>query len=139
MSSFFDELAQFLEDGDATFVFTNETGRNTFVGVLPPEPNDCISIVGLPGTNIMAQRDVKELHFPRYQIIVRSTDYEAGAAMLEKARVVLHGVIGQSLTTWHLMRSHAEQEGGPIGEDDQGRFEFSCNFIAEYYQIPEAP
>ncbi len=137
--SFFEELASYLEDQDATFVFDTEAGRNTFVGVLPPEPDTCISFVGLPGTNIMAQRDVKGLHFPRYQIITRSKDFEEAAELFEKARAVLHGVIAKNIGEYRLMRSHAEQEGGPIGEDDQGRFEYSCNFIAEYYKIPETP
>lgn len=137
MSSFYDEIATKLDTDNADLISTNEAGRNVFTGVLPAEPNTCVAIFGLPGTNIMAQRDVAELQFPRFQIVTRSNDYEEAGDLLQQVRESLHGLIGYALPTWKILRCHAEQEGGPIGEDKEGRFEFSINFMAEHYKIPE--
>ncbi len=139
MSSFYDELATKL-DSDGVGTFTDDAGRDIYAGVFPAAPDDCLAILGLPGANVTAQRDVPGLNFPRFQVVVRNKDFELGAAKLDAVRTSLHGIIGQDLTNWHIMRCHVEQEGGPIGEDDQGRYEFSINFTAEYYAItPVAP
>jgi len=138
MSSFYDELASKL-DADGVGVFDVETDRNIFAGVLPATPDKAVAILGLPGANLTAQRDIKDLNFPRFQVVTRDKDFEVAADLLVKVRNSLHGLIGVNLTSWHIMRCHAEQEGGPIGEDDDGRYEFSINFTAEYYSIPEAP
>lgn len=136
MSSFHDELASKLAGDVEALEFDNEDGRNVFVGELPATPDTCVAIFGLPGENIMDQRDIPELTFPRFQLITRSADYEEAAALLFEARKSLHGLIGYNLPSWHIMRNHAEQEGGPLGQDAQGRFEFSINFTAEYYAKP---
>lgn len=136
MTSFYDELASHLENLDNTFIYASNTDRNVFTGVLPQSPDDCVAFFGLPGTNLTAQRDIPDLHFPRIQVLCRSVDYETGSDYLERVRAALHGIIAQDLTEWHIMRLHAEQEGGPIGQDDQGRFEFSITFMGEYYKIP---
>lgn len=139
MSSFLDELCSYLDTQDAAFIFDNATGRNTFCGVYPDTPSDLTALLGMVGSNITASRDVKELTFPRFQLVVRDSNYEEGSARYELARSILHGLIGVELSTIKVLRCHAEQEGGPIGQDDQGRFEFAGNFVAEYYVIPEAP
>jgi len=137
MSSFLDELCAYLEDQDASFVFNTDAGRNTFAGTYPDSPANLTALIGTTGSNIQAQRDVKELTFPRFQLVVRDEDYETAATKFEAARGILHGIIGVTLTTKTLLRCHAEQEGGPIGQDKEGRYEFVGNFNAEYYITPE--
>jgi hypothetical protein len=135
MSSFYDEIATKLDTDVAALIFTAETGRNVFLGVLPADPDTCVALFGLPGTNIMDQRDVPGLQFPRFQFITRSADYEEAATLLQSIRSSLHGLIGYNTSHYRIMRCHAEQEGGPLGQDDQGRFEFSINFMAEYHVL----
>jgi len=139
MSSILDELCSYLDAQNAAFIFDTATGRNTFCGTYPDEPHDLTALLGMVGSNVTAQRDVKELTFPRFQLVVRDQDYEQGAIRYRLARSILHGMIGVELSTLKVLRCHAEQEGGPIGQDDQGRYEFAGNFVAEYYEIPEAP
>lgn len=118
------------------------------IAVQPADINNCISLFGLTGTNLGAQRDVPGLQFPRFQAVIRNVDYNDAADAHQAVRSALHGKIGLILpvgvnvaTTPYIrvMRCHAEQEGGPIGQDGQGRFEFSINFIAEYHHYDATP
>ena len=118
------------------------------IAIQPPDVNNCISLFGLTGINIAAQRDVPGLQFPRFQAIVRNVDYNDAADKFQGLRTALHGKIGLILPVGvntavdpyiRVMRCHAEQEGGPIGQDPQGRFEFSINFIAEYHHYDPTP
>lgn len=133
MSSFFDELLSYADSQKASIVFDNATGRNTFLGELPATPDDCIALIGLVGTTLNAARDVPGLQFPRFQIITRSKDFETAASLLQDVREALHGLIGHDLTDYRVLRCHAEQDGGPLGQDEQGRYEFGINMIAEYH------
>lgn len=120
----------------------------TFSNKQPSDPNDCLSVFGLPGTFIGDQRDIPDLRFPRFQVVTRATDYNTASVQLSAARTALHGKIGLILPHGvntatdpyiRIMRMHAESEGGPLGEDDKGRAEFSCNFIVEYHTYDPAP
>lgn len=113
-----------------------------FVNKQPGEPDDCIALFGLLGTFIGEQRDVAELKFPRFQLVTRAVDYNDASDQFEAARTALHGKIGLILPHGvntatdpyiRIMRMHVESEGGPLGEDDKGRSEFSCNFVVEYH------
>jgi hypothetical protein len=132
MSDFFDDLASYMAT-NGIGIYATESGRNIFVNQHPPDPTDCVSIVGLPGTNLDTSRDVPGLQFPRYQVIVRAAEYMDASQKFQDVRTLLHGMIGVSLDNYRVLRNHAEQEGGPIGQDGLGRHEFSCNFIAEYH------
>lgn len=119
------------------------TSGSIFVNKHPADPDNCITLMGSTGTNLTSSRDVAGLQFPRFQVVVRNTDYNDASDALDAVRNALHGMIGEILpagvnvaTTPYIrvMRCHAEQDGGPIGEDEQGRTEFSINFIAEYHK-----
>lgn len=130
MADFYDEVATHL-DGQGIGTYTSSSGRNIFTGHHPSSPDNCVSILGLLGTTIGSSREVASLQFPRFQVVVRNKDYDLGAAKLQAVRTALHGKYGLILPNWRVLRCHADQEGGPIGKDDQGRFEFSINFAAE--------
>lgn len=130
---FLNLLADYLEANSITPVKT---------GVYPADPDDCIALLGLTGANIGAQRDVSDLRFPRFQVIVRNADYEDAHNVFSAVRELLHGKVGLTLPTSatgapyvRIMRLFADQEGGPIGQDDNGRYEFSINFSAEIYYV----
>lgn len=136
MASFFDELATYLDNENAGIIFTNDSGRNTFINELPPDdPDTCVAILGLPGTTVGQSRDVPGLKFPRIQIITRSKVFETADGLMTNVRDTLHGMIGVNLSSYRVLRCHAEQDGGPIGQDKQGRHEFSINLIAEYHAL----
>lgn len=139
---FTDELANYLD-----YLNIGTAGTDIFVNKQPSDVDNCVCLFGLPGTTLQSGRDVPGLQFPRFQVVVRNTDYNDGADKLQAVRTALHGLIGKLLPVTavpatdpyiRVMRCHAEQEGGPIGEDDKGRAEFSINFIAEYHHYEAA-
>lgn len=135
MASFLEEMATYLDEQNAELIYTLEASRNVFKGVLPPDPDTCVALIGASPQTLGQNRDVAELQFPKFQVITRSDDYEEAADLMALVRATFHGKIGLSLTSYRVLRCHAEQEGGPIGQDDQGRHEFSCNFIAEHHAL----
>lgn len=126
MADFVNELADYLAGQGVGTVATD-----IFIGKLPATPDNCVALFGLPGQVIGDAREVASLHFPRVQAIIRNESYDLASNKMEAVRTALHNKYGLDWTSWRVMRMHAEQEGGPIGQDDQGRFEFSINFVAE--------
>lgn len=129
MGDFYNEIGDYLANATAPDLGTVAT--DIFIAELPATPNDCIAVFGLPGQIMGDQREVASLQFPRFQVIVRNENYEAGSAKLQDVRTKLHGLYGVDVGSYRVLRCHAEQEGGPIGSDDQNRYEFSINFVAE--------
>lgn len=125
MSDFLDELSEYLE-GESVGITTP-----IYVGTLPSDVDDCIALYQLPGTNIGVSRDVKDLCFPRIQAMVRNKEYANAESDLRAVRNALHGQINLALTSWKVLRLHAESEGGFLGKDENGRTEFSINFNSE--------
>lgn len=134
MADFLNELASYLED-QGVGTYDADAGRNIFTGEHPADPDNCVSLIGLPSGSLGQSRDIPELQFPRFQAIVRNASYDTGSTKLQAVRTALHGKLEDDLglTSWRVLRLHADQEGGPIGDDGQGRFEFSINFSAEVH------
>lgn len=126
MADFIDEIGDYLATAGVGTVATN-----IFIGELPPDPDNCVALFGLPGQVIGDQREVPSLQFPRVQALIRNKSYDLASDKMQAVRTALHGKYGLLLPNWRVLRIHAEQEGGPIGTDDQDRFEFSINFVAE--------
>jgi len=110
----------------------NASGANVniFAGKYPDDPDNIVAVLGLEG-GFLPNSNVKQLVFPRFQVLIRNTDYATGAAKLKEVRQILHVLIGATFTNFHVLHCHAYQEGGPIGQDDKDRFEWSINFYAE--------
>lgn len=130
MADFINEIADYMADGSVS-PDIGTVATDIFIGELPPDPDNCVALFGLPGQVIGDQREVASLQFPRFQVIVRNKSYDLASAKMQDVRTKLHNKYGLDLPTWRVLRLHAEQEGGPIGSDDQNRFEFSINFVAE--------
>ena len=126
MNDFLNELADYLEDQTVGTVATD-----IFIGEVPGSPNALVCLLGLPGAGLTASRDVAALQFPRFQAYVRAVSYDDASDKFQAVRTALHGLLGHALPHWRILRCFAESEGGPIGSDEQGRFEFSINFAAE--------
>jgi hypothetical protein len=131
MASFLDEIADYLADA-TTAPDIGTVGTDIFVNKLPTSPDNCVAILGLTGPLLASSnRHISSLVFPRFQVFIRNKDDALGAAKLADVRTKLHAKYGVLLPNWRIMNCHAEQEGGPIGTDEQDRSEFSINFIAE--------
>lgn len=68
---------------------------------------------------------------PRFQIIIRSVDYETGKAKLDAIFAALHkphlnGALVSGGTYFYYI--HADSSGGWIGRNDNDKDEFSINF-----------
>lgn len=130
MADFLDEVASYLED-EGVGVFDSSTGRNIFVGEIPESPVNCVVLLGIAGPTISDQRQIRSLQFPRFQAYIRNSGYQAGSDKLQAVRNALHALYGEILPNWRVLACHADQEGGPIGKDKLGRYDFSINFLAE--------
>lgn len=131
MADFLSQLADYLESQGLGYA-TEQPGNpvDIFVGKQPATPDNCISILGNLGAR-QPDANIAELMYPRFQILVRNTDYLTGSAKLHDVRTALHDKIALSLTNYFIYFIRADQEGFPIGEDEQGRPEFSINFSSE--------
>lgn len=128
MADFVDDVAVYL----AAQGIGNATGAsvNIFAGKYPDDPDNIVAVLGLEGGQL-PNSTIPDLIFPRFQILVRNTDYDTGAAKLKAVRDALHVKIGISTTNFKVLRCHCQQEGAPIGQDEKDRYEWSINFYAE--------
>lgn len=128
MADFLSDVAEYL--ADQGLGFSSGPDISIFVGKHPSDPNNCVSILGLLGGET-PDPHIRDFIYPRFQIVVRNDDYETGATKYLAVRNALHARIGLTFDNFHVLRCHAIGDGGSIGEDDQGRAEFACNFTAQ--------
>jgi hypothetical protein len=130
-ASFLDQLATYLEQQGIGYA-TAQAGHpvDIFVGKQPADPDNCVTLIGEPGIR-NPDVSIPDLTFPRFQVLVRNTDYVAGDTKLRDCRTALHDKIALSLQNFFCYYISADQEGFPIGEDDKGRPEFSIHFASE--------
>lgn len=130
--NFYKELCTYIESENANL-------STLVTGFLPASPDNCIAMIGNASQTIGDQRDVPGLMFPRFQLIIRNTDFDLAEQEMYALRDILHGIINLALPVVtpeiRILRIHADQEGAPIGQDAQGRFEFSINFSCEINAI----
>lgn len=136
MADFLVEIADYAASLGIGTVATTSNNGDIFNEEVPGSPDNVICFIGQPGPLIGDQRSVAKLTFPRFQVYVRNVSYPNGSTKLKAVRDALHGLNGVALPSWKILRCHAEQEGGPIGSDEQNRFEFTVNFVAEIHDQP---
>ncbi len=124
---FLDELADYLEVSGVA------PGASIKVNKLVDSPDKMVALLGIAGTTLSINRDIPDLRFPRFQVICRDVEYADASSLHKRVRDALHGKVGLLLPHYRVLRIHAEQDGGPIGEDDKGRAEFSINFNTEFH------
>jgi hypothetical protein len=130
MADFLDEVASYLED-EGVGVFDTDSGRNIFVGEVPESPVNLVALLGATGVTLGDAKQIKTLNFPRFQAYIRNASYSDGSTKLLQVRTALHALYGEILPNYRVLACHADQEGGPLGKDPQGRYEFTINFTAE--------
>lgn len=126
MSDFLDDIGEYLAGNG---IGQTTTPSDIFIGVWPADPNSCVGVFGLPGDQ--PSSDIADFIYPRFQILVRDPDYDTASAKVAAIRALLHVKIGLQLDNFYVLRCHAAQEGQPIGEDSNGRSEFSINFRSQ--------
>ena len=128
---FLAQLADYLDnEGIGNSGVTSASNVNIFVGHYPNDPDNCIALLGLIG---QTKPDVyiAGFEYPRFQVIVRNTNYNTGAGKLRAIRNALHDKLNVTTSNFIALYIQAEQDGFPLGEDGSGRFEFSINFSAQ--------
>jgi hypothetical protein len=127
-----DFLSQ-LADHLASHGVGNSTGSsvNIFVGSYPDDPDNMIALVGQIGSD-MPNKNIRDFEYPRFQVVVRNTDFETGSGKLREVRELLHDQLAVELVNFYVLRIQAQQDGYPIGRDEKGRYEFSINFTAQH-------
>ena len=127
-----DEVAKFLDAAGLVTYVPNDTGGDCFVDRLPDEPDAAVMIRGTGGP----EGDLKFAYDnPTFQVWVRDpagrlTAYNRARSIYE----ALHGLWSVELTpggTWVVSCRGIQSEPAPMGQDANGREEFSLNFQME--------
>lgn len=123
--SLIDDIATYLEDNGIGTV-----GSTIFKSWLP-DNNQNVSMVVLDTGGPTPDIDLTSLKTPTFQIMIRSNTYSAGKSKLDSIRSLLHGVIETQVENTYILYMHAQSEGGHIGRNENGKDEFSINFICK--------
>lgn len=122
---FINDLAQYLVDEEL-----GTLGTDIFKSHQPNSPANCITVIETGGVRPPIDLPSRR---PTFQVLVRNSDYTAGAQKLLDVRNALHNKYGITLVNGGGNYCHsinAQSEGGHIGKDDAGNDEFSINFVA---------
>ncbi len=128
MSDFVDDVAVYL--GTQGIGNTSGASVNVFAGKYPDTPDNIVAVLGLEGGQ-QPNSNVREFIYPRFQVVIRNTDYDTGASKFQAVRTALHVLIGADFAHHKVLRCHVQSDGGPIGQDDKDRYEWSINFYAQ--------
>jgi hypothetical protein len=116
-----DDITDYLD----TQLPTYTVGTNLFETFMPDKPDNCIMIKQTAGTVPNAYLPTHEYTF---QVLIRNTDYEAGATVTAAVRAALHQHENFTQGNTYFYFVLLTGEGGNIGRDESGREVFSLNF-----------
>lgn len=123
-----EELATYLDAESTRF----QLGSNWFINWLPSEPGTAASITetgGLPPAHTFGG-DLPKYENQRVQVMCRSTSSTRARANMNDAWFQLQEVANESLSSRSWLRASAVQSPFSLGQDEQGRWLFACNFEA---------
>ncbi|MDP3983985.1 MAG: minor capsid protein [Acidimicrobiia bacterium] len=126
------EIAQYLaaQIGALTFNIST-TGGNVFVDSMPSTPDEAVMVKGSGGPEASTKSGYA---LPAVQVIVRgTTDPRTGSDRADQVYAALHGLRHTTLAGGTLVIRSAGIQSAPVsmGEDQNGRHEFSLNFQLE--------
>lgn len=113
---FLNEIGSYLEQKGIGVV-----GNDIFFAQVPENPDDIIAIFETGGFEPELLFD-KVIEYPTFQIWVRGLDYETARSKIQAIFELLSG----NTEIYPLI--HAMQSPVSLGQDEQNRWEFSCNF-----------
>lgn len=127
------EIATYIAAQVPSLTFNPTTvGGNVFVGHLPSSPDTAVYVHGTggPESSTKSGYDMRT-----FQVVVRATaDPTVGEDLAEEVYAALHGLKNTHLTPGGtLVVLCAGLQSGPVslGEDENGRHQYSLNFRAE--------
>lgn len=129
MALLIDDIAQYLEDEELGTV-----GEDIFKSKIPDDEGGTYSdIIVVLETGGVSPDPYIPTKSPTFQVYVRASDYESGREVIESIRTALHQKANITLVSggnyyYYIL---ALGEPGHIGQDEQGRDEFSINFRAK--------
>lgn len=117
----------------ATYLQTNSIGTlgtNLFKQFYPDIDGALVAVLDTGGQQ--PEEDIP-LYLPTFQVFVRSTSYALGKAKLEAIRDLLHRQANVQLVSGgtYFYYILAQSNGGSIGRNENGKDEFSINFICK--------
>ena len=123
--SFLDDVIQFIETANVA-VF----GADMFAGNYPSTaPEQCILVKASGG---WAPNLYVPIRHPTIQVLSRAPHSPEAEAKLREVYNLFHGETAKhnyTIGSYRVLVSQAMQEPGDIGPDQQGRSEWSANFI----------
>lgn len=128
------QIALFLDaNGLGSFDETGVAG-NIFMNTLPAQPDECLAIFTTGGPQPDPRNEYRMVNI---QIVIRTLaqDPRNGETNANTLVDLLNGYNGQVLTPGgNLIIDTSAIQSGPnnIGQDQNGRFEFSQNFTFEF-------
>lgn len=128
-----DEIAQYLETAGAG-IYSSDANRTIFIGNMPDDDTVEDSVLtiydssGLPG-----DKDVKDLLFPSFQVVIRDIQLDTGEARTNQIRNLLNNLYNLQFVSngTYIYKCNLTANGGHIGRDEKGRDLFSLNFQLE--------
>lgn len=112
-------------------------GTDMFAGVLPPNPVECCALVEYGGEPPMRNQTDGAAHSsaqggerPRFQLLLRSADYETGRNLIQQMWSALDGIVNVTIGGIFYQRVASIQSPFLLERDDNDRWIFAVNFAA---------
>lgn len=126
------EVAQYLAAQIAGLSFSlTETTGNIFIDSMPATPDEAVAVKSFGGPEASTKAGYAE---PQIQVITRGTqDPRTGSDRADEIYAALHGLRHTTLPGGTVVIRCAGIQSAPVslGEDQNGRHEFSLNFQLE--------
>lgn len=103
-------------------------GVNLFASRTPQNPDNCMSISLSGGP---APDRYLPTANPTFQVLIRTKEYDQGAERMAAVRSVFHRKANIMMGSTYVYYTALTAEGGPIGNDTEGRELFSLNFQSQ--------
>jgi hypothetical protein len=112
-------------------------GTDLFSGGLPPTPSECCALVEYGGMDPLRTQNegavpssAQGAEQPRFQLLVRAADYEAGRNLIQSIWNVLDAIVNRDVNGTFYQRVAALQSPFMLERDANDRWIFIANFQA---------
>jgi len=103
-----------------------KTDANIFIGKIPANPIKC---AGIYATGGLAPDTETGLKSPTFQVLTRGKDFDEAMAFAQAIYTALQGQHHITLDSKTVYLIEAIQEPTGIGENENGNYEVTCNYI----------
>ena len=106
-------------------------GTNIFLSNMPASPDACVALYEYAGNARERSFGGDVLESPGLQVRVRNTTYSAARTKIESVIAALDGVNNTTVNNKRYLSVLVQQSPTPMGSDQNGRKEFTVNFIVQ--------